>query len=153
MECSKISNQRTCKTFLLMCVCAFMFMFVMHAQAEDGYVVVCNAANPVSSISHVDLMNIFLGKKVSWNDGKKITFVTLKEGDSHKKFLRNHVKKNPQQFKNYWKKMLFTGKGVIPRSFSDDSGVIGFVKANESSIGYLSKEQVADGIKILPINN
>lgn len=128
----------------------FVFFF-SNAYANSEYVVVCNASNPITSISKVDLMNIFLGKKVTWDDGKKITFITLKEGESHKQFLRNHVKKNPQQFKNYWKKMLFTGKGVIPKAFSDDEGVLDFVSKNEAAIGYISKEATPDGVKTLQI--
>ena len=121
--------------------------------AEGEYVIICNASNPVSSISSVDVMNIFLGKKVSWDNGQKITFVTLNEGESHKQFLREKLKKNPQQFKNYWKKMLFTGKGVIPRSFPDDAGVIDFVSQNEAAIGYISKQASAQGIKTIQITN
>ena len=139
------------KLFMVACVTGWMLFST--AYADDGYVVICNAKNPIDSISNVDLMNIFLGKKVSWDDGKKITFVTLKEGESNKQFLRDHVKKNPQQFKNYWKKMLFTGKGSIPKAFSDDAGVIEFVSENEAAIGYISKETAADGIKAVQISN
>lgn len=153
MKCSLKFSNPVYNLFLFILMCVFITLCSTNALANGDYTVICNASNPAASISDVNLMNIFLGKKTSWDNGKKITFVTLKEGDSHKQFLRKQVKKNPQQFKNYWKKMLFTGKGVIPKSFSDDAGVVEFVKNNEGAIGYISKETSADGIKILPISN
>ena len=96
-------------------------------------------------------MNIFLGKKATWENGNKITFVTLKDGDTHKTFLRTYIRKTPEQFNYYWKRMLFTGKGVIPKSFESDQEVIEFVSRNKNTVGYLSNPTTAAGIKMISI--
>ena len=40
------------------------------------------------------------------------------EGDDHSDFLRMYVGKTPQQFKNYWKSQVFTGRGKAPEAFT-----------------------------------
>lgn len=120
--------------------------------ADAGAVLIVNSNVQKISFSKTDVMNIFLGKKTTWDDGSKITFVTLKGGDAHKKFLRTYIKRNPTQFKNYWKKMLFTGKGVVPKSFAADADVIDYISKNVNTVGYISTSVSADGIKIIPVS-
>ena len=140
--------------FPLLFVCIGTVFILKTAFADEGYAVIVNSANTVASLSSADVMNIFLGKKASWDDGKKIEFVTLKDGDANKAFLKDHVKKNPQQFKHYWKQMLFTGKGVIPQAFDTDADVAGFVSQNPAAIGYVSTAGAsASGIKIVQVTN
>ena len=154
MKYDRKSEKPVMKLFSLMIVCMALLSIVNAANAEGTYAVIVNAANPVASLSSADVMNIFLGKKASWDDGKKIEFVTLKDGDANKDFLKDHVKKNPQQFKNYWKQMLFTGKGVIPPAYDTDAEVTGFVSQNPEVIGYVSAAGArASGVKAIQINN
>lgn len=121
----------------------------LHADG-DG-VLVANSGVSTEALTKTDVMNIFLGKKTTWDNGSKITFVILKEGDTHKKFLRTYVKRNPTQFKNHWKKMLFTGKGVIPKSFASDADVVDYVSKNENTVGYISSSGSTAGTKIITI--
>jgi len=120
---------------------------------DTGAIIIANNSIPESSLTSTDVKNIFLGKKTTWKNGKKITFVTLKNGELHKKFIRTYTKRNPSQFKNHWKKMLFTGKGVLPRSFSTDEDVVKYVSENDGVVGYISKEIKNDNIKIISVTN
>lgn len=144
---------------LLFTTCFLFLWFILFAilpvslLADDSIALISHKSVPESSLSSTDVMNIFLGKKTTWDNGSKITFVTLKGGNTNKTFLRTYVKRNPTQFKNHWKKMLFTGKGVIPQSFSTDEEVIDYVSKNENVVGYIAKESVKDGLKIISITN
>lgn len=135
----------------------FLFAYVVMgidslAIANSNSVFIASDGVSEDTLSGVDIKNIFLGKKTTWSSGSKITFVTLKSGNTHKDVLRTYLKRNPGQFKNHWKQMLFTGKGVIPKSFTTDEEVVSYISQNENAIGYVSKTVTADGIKIISIS-
>ena len=90
-----------------------------------------------AAITKADLKEIFLGKKVQWTDNTKIRFVTLKDSGPHKTFLRTYINKSVQQYSNYWRKMVFTGKGKIPKSFATNAAMIEYVSGTSGAIGYI----------------
>ena len=145
-----LSNLRNILSYGVMGV-VLTLLLAASADAE-GVVFIASANVPETSLTATDVMNIFLGTKTTWSNGSKITFVTLKDGEPHSQFLKDYIKRNPSQFKNHWKKMLFTGKGVIPKSFDTDEAVVDFVSKNDNMIGYISKPIENPGIKVLTIS-
>lgn len=127
------------------------FVFVNPAFAEN-ILIVANSSVPESSLTPMDIRNIFLGQKKTWSDNSKIGFFVLPgEYDLHKSFLRKYVNKSPTQFKNYWRQMLFSGKGREPRSFKTEKELINFVINNSGSIGYVSSSANTDSVKVISI--
>jgi ABC-type phosphate transport system substrate-binding protein len=128
-------------SFLLMNVA-----FVCVAEAGE-VVVICNKSVPADSLSKDEIKKIYLGKKTAWDNGQKINFVTLKAKEVHDLFLKEIINKTATQFKTYWKKMVFTGKGTIPKDFDTEANLIAYVAATEGAIGYISSGTKADGVK------
>ena len=85
-------------------------------MAMADQVIIVNKGVSVSSIDADSMQKIYLGKKTKWDNGDKIVPVTLNEGPVHDAFLKNIVKKSSTQFLTYWKQMIFTGKGIPPKS-------------------------------------
>ena len=106
-----------------------------------------------ASLMAKELKDMYLDKKGSWTDGTKVTIYILKSGDTHELFLDTNVKKTPSQFKAFWKKKVFTGKGRMPDEFENDAAMIKAVAAQAGSIGYVDRASVegAAGVKILEI--
>jgi len=120
------------------------------ASAAD-VIIICNKDVSESSLSKSDLKNIFLGKKRAWDNGYKVTFVTLKTGDAHKYFCRNYLNKSTAQFMSHWKKMMFTGKGQMPKAFEKEQEVINFVAKTDGAISYVSANITSAQIKVLAV--
>ncbi len=100
------------------------------------------------------LKKIFLGKKKSWDDGTKIVIAVLKGGEIHEAFMSERLKKKPSQFTIYWKQLVFTGRGVMPKSFENEKGLIEFVSSTKGAIGYISEEkatQLPNGVVTITI--
>lgn len=131
----------------------FVFFILIHLvlYADENVLLIANNDTTLDTLTQTDVMNIFLGKKTTWDTGNKITFVTLKEGPTHHKFITTYVKRNPTQFKNHWKQMLFTGKGVIPKSFESDKDMIDYVSKNKNAVGYVSSVAPTDNVKVIAI--
>ena len=121
-----------------------------NAFAAD-YIVVANKSVSVGSLSKDELQAIFLGEKSKWDDGKPIKIVMLEDGNVHRDFLKDVVGKTPSQFESYWKRLIFTGKAVAPKSFGDMAALVDFVAGHDGTIGYVAASQGVGSVKIISI--
>lgn len=112
-------------------------------------VVIANKGVDAGGFTDQDIKNIFLGKKTKWANNEKITFIIQKGTDDHKAFLKKYVGRTESQFRSFWKKMVFTGKGKAPKSAGDSSAIIDFVSSTEGAVGYISSGVSADKVKII----
>lgn len=119
------------------------------AEAEVKIIVHPNLA--VSSVSQREIREIFMGKRVKWGDNTTIKAVTLEEPSVHDQFLEQYVKRTPSQWKQYWKKMIFTGRALPPKAVESATEVIRFVSDTPGAIGYIDAETPHDSVKVLSI--
>ncbi len=121
------------RTVIFLCI---VFALVAGAAYAD-VLVIANKDVKDTAMTKADLKDIFLGKKVQWTDNTKIRFVTLKESAPHETFVKTYINKSAKQYSNYWRKMVFTGKGKIPKSFATSAEMIEYVSGTSGSIGYI----------------
>ena len=110
---------------------------------QNGYIIIVNKSITDEVFNRADIESIFLGKKTRWSNGIKTVPVTMKEGEIHEQFIREVIRKSLNAYMNYWRKMIFTGKGVIPVSFETNKEILQYVNNTPGAIGYLS-----DAVKI-----
>ncbi len=132
-------------------ILTFYSGIIPDAVAEN-VVIICNKNVSESSLSKTDVKQIFLGQKSQWSDGSSISIMTLKKGDTHKQFCKTFTRKSTSQFRAYWKKMVFTGKGQNPPTVATEKELIEFVIKTEGAVGYLSTQNVSDLVKTLSVN-
>jgi ABC-type phosphate transport system substrate-binding protein len=122
----------------------------MGRVAAGGVTVIANKAFPAASISKADLKDVALGDKTAVG-GAAVTFVTLESGGAHEDFLKTFVEKSGLQFANYWKQMIFTGKGKPPKAFKSEAELVEFVAATKGAIGYVSAGADTSAVKVLSV--
>lgn len=115
-------------------------------------VIIGNKYLAESSLNKQDLKDIYLGKKTSWSDRRKIVFVVQEDPGVTVQFLKIYVHKSISQYTTYWKERVFTGKGTPPKSFSTDRDLIQFVARTEGAIGYVSSFTGLENVKRLKID-
>lgn len=118
------------------------------AYAED-VIIVCNKSVTASSLSQDDIRDIFLGRKTVWNDGQKISFVTMTDGEAHETFLDTFVRKTSMQFDLYWDKKVFSGRARTPKAYSTSDGIIDFIERTEGAIGYIPAAALEEDLKVI----
>lgn len=123
----------------LLCVSAY-------TSAEVAVIVNPNNNN---TLDKGMISKIYLGKTKSYADGGKIKAVGQKGTAVAKAFTQNVVGKSSSQFKAYWSKLIFTGKGTPPDPLSSDQAVIDFVASNPLGIGYIDSGKVTDAVKVI----
>ncbi len=133
---------------ILMIVLALSIVLAPHAWvpstwAQGETLLVANSGVPGEGLSKNDVRAIFLGKK-SVVAGQNVVIVTLASGDAHKNFLKSVVGKTPSQFSSHWKKIVFTGKGKMPKSFKTNEELLAFVSNTKGAIGYAGAGAASD---------
>ncbi len=119
-------------------------------QAAGSASVIGHAKFPAGSLSKGDVEAIFLGKKAKIG-GTKVVLATLKGGDTHKTFLKAYVGKTTSQYRNYWKKLVFTGKAKAPKSFKSEKALAAFVAKTPGAIGYIAAGDAPAGTKAITV--
>lgn len=137
----------------------FSIILVLHLLASAvpateraaDYVLVVNRNNPVNSITGQEANLIFLGKKTVWPGGRTVTIVLQDGKRTHAAFVKGLLGRSPRQYTIYWKKALFTGTAIPPRSLKGDSDVKAFVASNRDAVGYISPDALDDSVRVLEV--
>lgn len=143
-----MTNKRTLPLLLII---ALLLCTVTCCSAAE-MVLVVNKNNPLSSISRHTAKLIFLGKKTKWSFGEHITVSVNNSQELYASFCRDILKKTPQQYILYRKKMLFSGTGIPPLVKENDKEVKSCISGNENAIGFIEKKSLDSQVKQLHIH-
>lgn len=144
-------NRNLTVGLVIAAIAGLLFSFPSSGSAGD-VLIISNKSVSADSLTSDDVKKIFVGKKTRWDDNKKINFVLLDKSNVHKDFLREYVKRTPEQYRRFWKKQVFTGKGRRPISFKNERDMIEYVANTSGAVGYVSASAASDKVKVLNIN-
>lgn len=110
-----------------------------------GYVVIANPNLAGTQISGTDMRGIFLGV-VTRIGGRPVQPVVARSGAAHKQFVADRLGKTESGLQNYFRTLVFTGKGSPPKSFATSVEIIDYVANTEGAIGYVSVDANLTGV-------
>lgn len=123
-------------------------LFASFSSVAEVSVIVNSANN--DQINAKLIKRIYLGKIKAFPNGKKIKVLTLKDGAPETEaFRQSALKKSNSQFKSYWSKIAFTGKGTPPKEVDSAADMINAVKADASAIGFIDSAAVTGDVKVV----
>ncbi|MBE0598053.1 MAG: hypothetical protein IH614_12355 [Desulfuromonadales bacterium] len=114
-------------------------------------VLVVNRENPVSSLSRQEAVQIFLGKKTTWEGNGKIELYVQLEESVNEEFIPALVNKSPRQFFLYWKRIVFSGTGLPPLQVRGDQEMKRAIAADRHGIGYIKADSLDPAVKRLEL--
>lgn len=121
----------------------------MAQQVFSAGVVIVHPDNPATFDSKA-VQRIFLGKVGSFPNGSKaVPLDLISTYPLHKEFCEAVLNKKQRQLESYWARLMFTGKGIPPKSMDSESDIIELVKNNPNIIGYISADAVTDEVKVV----
>jgi len=121
------------------------------APAMAGEILIVNSGNGSAKVSKKNLKKMMLGKAKKWEGGEKVVLATLTGGKVHEAFIKKFAGKTAKQFTNYWRKMVFSGKGKMPKSFDSEEELVAFVAETDGAVGYIDSATAQSGVKAIAI--
>ena len=122
------------------------FVFSHNVLAE---VVVIVNSNNGDSIDKKLVKKIYLGKAKVFPSGDKVKVYTLPSSEADTEYFRDKaLKKSNSQFKSYWSKLAFTGKGTPATELDSAADIIEAIKKDPSAIGFINSKDVSGDVKV-----
>ena len=107
--------------------------------AQQGYVVIVNDANGVSSVNAGELSRMFMKKLSRWASGLDVVPVDLPESAAAREAFSAQVHgKSVSAVHAFWQQQIFSGRAVPPAEKASDEQVVAFVRSTPGAIGYIS---------------
>ena len=118
------------------------------ALAEVAVIVHPSAS--VDSLTADEISRLFMGKSKSFPNGSPAIALNQDDGSATRDVFNQEIcNKSPSQYKAYWSKLVFTGKGTPPKDSGDDAAVKALVAGNPKMIGYVDASVVDDSVKVI----
>ena len=114
-------------------------------------VVIANPGVSVSAVSAEELKAVFLLTKSALSDGSRAEPVLEKGGPAHDAFLSQYLGKTDAALQTYYRSLVFTGKGSMPKMLASDAEVIAYVAKTKGAVGYVRADAGTTGVKVLSV--
>ncbi|HME35874.1 MAG TPA: TonB family protein [Candidatus Sulfotelmatobacter sp.] len=124
---------------------------LLGASAFAGDVrVIANPSVKADSISARELKSLYLEEKNSLN-GTHVEPVIERRGPAHEAFLHDYLGQTDDELQKYYQALVFTGRGLMPKTVSSDAEVVAYVARTRGAIGYVDTGASLEGVKTLAI--
>jgi ABC-type phosphate transport system substrate-binding protein len=129
-------------------VCVVLLGSAIDAIALDA-VAIANPAVPAASLSADALKDIYTGKTKYWEGGQAIIIVVLAgKGDSA---LQQACGMDASQFKTFWQRLAFSGRGQEPKKADDVAALVSMVASTKGAIALAPADVALNGVKKINI--
>jgi TonB family protein len=115
--------------------------------------VIANSSVKVDTISAAELKKVFLEQRISLSDGTHVEPVLEKDGPVHEAFLQQCLGGTDDDLQNYYRALVFSGRGSMPKQLDSDAEVVAYVARTRGAIGYVAAETSTEGVKLLAIGD
>jgi TonB family protein len=135
---------------LLSLVAALAMLGFSHSSCAE-IKVIANRSVRADSITMAELKQVYLEQTRLLGGGSHVEPVLERSGSGHATFLRDFLDVNDDALQGYYRTLVFTGRGSMPRALNSDSEVVAYVIRTRGAIGYVDASADVQGVKILPV--
>lgn len=126
------------------CSLAYAAMFSLTLPASAEVVVIASSSAPEGALTKEEVAQCFLGKAAMFTPVDQLENAAIRT-----EFYRKVADKDLAQVRALWAKLVFTGKGTMPKELSGNAEVKRAVAANPKAIGYIDKSAVDATVKVI----
>ncbi len=117
------------------------------AQAQN--VVVVSSKSAVASLTKEQIADIYLGNSKEFPGGGQALPLLPASGGARSEFFDKVLGKNEAQAKAIWSRLVFSGKGSVPRDVADSAETVKLISSNPNCIGVIEKSAVNASVKVV----
>jgi ABC-type phosphate transport system substrate-binding protein len=127
-----------------------LILIFYSAIACGDMVVIVNANNSIDHLERKQVVDLFMGRTTIFPNKKPARTLDINDTKHFRAaFYKALTGKNEAQVDAYWATLIFAGRMSPPEKIRDEAAVIAAVARNEAAIGYVSRQSLPDGVKIV----
>jgi ABC-type phosphate transport system substrate-binding protein len=120
------------------------------AAASAQVVLVAGAKSPIAPLTSDQASALYLGNTNRLPSGATALLIDQPEASpAREAFYSKVTGKTPAQVKAVWTRLVFSGRAQLPKEAANDDDVKKRLEADPSAIGYIEKQDVDAGVKVL----
>jgi ABC-type phosphate transport system substrate-binding protein len=135
-------------SFKLGLLCAMLLAGTLPAAALDA-VVIAHSGVKADRLSASELKDIYTGKKAYWDGGQAVVIAVL-VGKTDAA-LKEASGMNASQFKTFWQRLAFSGRGQQPKNVDDGAAMVAWVSATPGAVALVPADAVLTGVKKIEV--
>jgi ABC-type phosphate transport system substrate-binding protein len=126
-------------------------MVLAYSQLSTAQVVVVvGAKSTAAKLNKDQAAALFLGKSFQLpGAGIPVLIDQPESSEARQVFYSKVAEKTPVQVKAIWSRLVFSGKGTIPKEVSNSDEVKKLLNSNPDAIGYIEKGAIDSTVKVL----
>ncbi len=132
-----------CLAFAALLTCA------LDAASMDGVVVIANKSVQADSITAAALKDIFTGRTTYWQDGQSVIIAVM--ADNTDAALKEISGLDASQFRTFWQRLVFSGRGQQPRKADNASALVALVASTKGAVAIVPADTETEGVKKLEV--
>jgi ABC-type phosphate transport system substrate-binding protein len=136
-------------TLKLGLLCVVLGISSFRALALDGAIVVANSGLAADSLSADALKDVYTGKTKYWDGGQNIVIVVV--NDKTDAAVQQASGMEASQFKTFWQRLAFSGRGQEPKKVDDAAAALALVAATKGAIAIVPADTAVAGVKKIDI--
>jgi ABC-type phosphate transport system substrate-binding protein len=130
-------------------LCLVLTVGSFRALALDGAIVIANNSLAADSLSADALKDVYTAKTKYWDGGQNIVIVVL--NDKTDAALQQASGMEASQFKTFWQRLAFSGRGQEPKKADDAAAVVALVAATKGAIAIVPADTALNGVKKIDV--
>ncbi len=131
-------------SFLVKGFLSVVVVLFISGQAMAEIAVIVSPGSDISSLSSGEVKALYLGKSKSLKP-----YDQARGSKIRTEFMDKVIGKSESQFKAYWSKKIFSGKGSPPRVLDSDAAVKAKVAGSGNAIGFIDSSAVDSSVKVV----
>jgi ABC-type phosphate transport system substrate-binding protein len=128
---------------------SYLVAGTLSALALDGAMLIVNPGVVTDSLSAKELKDIYTAKTKYWDDGQAIIIVVIP--DKTDAALEQASGMDGNQFKTFWERLAFSGRGSEPERAGDTAALVAFVASTKGAIALVPADAALAGVKQIKI--
>jgi hypothetical protein len=126
------------------------FALLCTNAVSSEFVVVVNKGNNIEALSKREVIDIYMGRYLTFPDGESAQPLDLPAQSQLKnEFYLKLVNQDERKINAYWARLLFSGRAKPPESAKSVDEALQKLQKSEFSIAYIPEDQLTDDVKVV----
>jgi ABC-type phosphate transport system substrate-binding protein len=126
------------------------FALVCTNAVSSEFVVVVNKGNNIEALSKREVIDIYMGRYLTFPDGESAQPLDLPAQSQLKNdFYLKLVNQDERKINAYWARLLFSGRAKPPETVKSVDEVLQKLQTSEFSIAYIPASELTDNVKVV----